>query len=91
MRTLVLTSIVAAAALSLAPGALAQPYPNKPVRVIVAFTAGGTSDVMARTVGAAPVGASSSSHSSSRTSPAPAATSAPSSWCARPPTATRSS
>ena len=26
----------------------AQPYPNKPVKVIVAFTAGGTTDIMAR-------------------------------------------
>jgi tripartite-type tricarboxylate transporter receptor subunit TctC len=34
-----------------APHALAQPWPNKPVRVIVAFTAGGTTDIMARTVG----------------------------------------
>jgi tripartite-type tricarboxylate transporter receptor subunit TctC len=37
----------------LAPAAQAQPqpWPNKPVRVVVAFTAGGTTDVLARAVG----------------------------------------
>jgi tripartite-type tricarboxylate transporter receptor subunit TctC len=44
-----LAATLAAAA---APHAQAQPWPNKPVRVIVSFTAGGTTDVMARTVGA---------------------------------------
>jgi tripartite-type tricarboxylate transporter receptor subunit TctC len=39
-------------ALALAPCALAQgDWPNRPVKVIVAFTAGGTSDLMARTIG----------------------------------------
>ncbi len=41
---------IALAALTAVP-AFAQGYPNKPVRVIVAFTAGGTTDIMARTVG----------------------------------------
>jgi len=32
-------------------GALAQSWPSKPVRVIIAFTAGGTTDILARNVG----------------------------------------
>ena len=37
--------------LAVCTGALAQSWPSKPVRVIVAFTAGGATDILARNVG----------------------------------------
>src|SRR3954471_15295278 len=46
--------LLAGAAISCAPGlafAQATDYPSRPVRVIVAFTAGGTTDILARAVG----------------------------------------
>jgi len=43
--------VLAAAALLLATPALAQPYPNHPIRIIVPTPAGGPVDVMARLLG----------------------------------------
>jgi tripartite-type tricarboxylate transporter receptor subunit TctC len=48
-----LAIVVGAAALIAGPGAaLAQPYPNKPIRMVIAFPPGGTSDFVGRVVGA---------------------------------------
>ena len=90
-------SFLGAALLAFAGPALAQAastgsgqaYPSRPVKIIVPFTAGSATDILARVVGEYLRAQRSASPSWSRTSPARAASSAPSRRRARRPTATR--
>jgi len=51
MNTLIRTALALLASATLAAPAWSQAWPAKPVRVVVAFTAGGTTDILARGVG----------------------------------------
>ena len=49
-RRAALTTLLAALAFALAPGVHAQQFPVKPIRIVVTAPAGGTSDIVARTL-----------------------------------------
>ena len=51
--TALAAALCAPALLLASPGATAQEYPAKPVKLVVAFTAGGTTDILARAIGQA--------------------------------------
>lgn len=51
MKLQVVLPLLALLNLGLAQDVLAQAWPTKPVKVVVAFTAGGTTDILARNVG----------------------------------------
>ena len=51
MRTFTRAACALLASAVFASAASAQTWPAKPVRVVVAFTAGGTTDILARSIG----------------------------------------
>ena len=47
----VVAAAIAASVLALAPAALAQTYPSRPIKVLIPASAGGTQDVFMRALG----------------------------------------
>ena len=84
-----LAALFGSIALALTPHASAQPYPAKPIKLVVTFAAGGGADFVARVIAAKLQRSAGPDRSSSRIAPAPAARSAPSSSRSRRPTVTR--
>lgn len=48
----IIAALLALAAVWVSAGAFAQPYPSRPIKILVPFTAGGSSDMVARAIGA---------------------------------------